>query len=167
MKKMSVRGQKWLKCFHIFFAGLWVGAAACLTLKQFFINPSDGMELYGVTSTLKFIDDFIIIPGALGSLLTALIYSIWTNWGWFRHRWITVKWCINLYGVIFGTVCLGPWLNSLPPIVREQGLSALSDAAFLENRQKLMIFGTFQALTIVLACFVSVLKPWKKRGRKK
>ena len=73
MKKLSVRAQKWLKAFHVLFAGIWVDAALRLTLKQFFINPADGMELYGITATLKFIDDFILIPGAIGSLLTALI----------------------------------------------------------------------------------------------
>jgi hypothetical protein len=164
MKKMSARAQKWLKSFHILFAGLWVGAAVSLSLKQFIINPRDGMELYGITATLKFIDDFILIPGAIGSLLTALIYSLWTNWGWFKHRWITVKWCINILGVILGTFFLGPWLNGLPPIAQRLGLTALSDTTFSHNRRMLMIFGTFQAATIAFAFFISTLKPWRKRG---
>lgn len=163
MKKLSVRAQKWLKTFHVLFAGIWVGAALSLTLKQFFINPANGMELYGITSTLKFIDDFIIIPGAIGSLLTAFIYSIWTKWGWFKHKWIAVKWCINLYGVIFGTFWLGPWLNSLVPIAKDKGLSALADPLFFHNRNMLMVWGSFQAATIVFAFFLSTLKPWKKK----
>jgi hypothetical protein len=40
MKKLSVRAQKWLKTFHVLFAGIWVGAALSLTLKQFFISPA-------------------------------------------------------------------------------------------------------------------------------
>jgi hypothetical protein len=28
----------------------------------------------------------------------------------------------------------------------------------------LIIFGTFQAVTIAFAFFISVLKPWRKRG---
>jgi hypothetical protein len=40
MKKISVRAQKWLKTFHVLFAGPWVGAAISLTLKQFFISPA-------------------------------------------------------------------------------------------------------------------------------
>ncbi|MCJ7594797.1 MAG: hypothetical protein MUO52_08525 [Desulfobacterales bacterium] len=165
MKKLSARGQRWLKGFHVFFSCLWVGAAVSLSLKQFFVNPSDGLELYGITSTLKFIDDFIIIPGAIGSLLTALIYSIWTNWGWFKHRWVTVKWAINLYGVIFGTFWLGPWLNGLVPIAKAEGLNALSNPTFLHNMTMLYWFGTFQVATLIFAVFISVLKPWKtKKG---
>ena len=163
MAKISGSGQKWLKGFHVFFAGLWIGGAVALNLKQFFVNPTDGMELYGIVSTMKFIDDFIIIPGAVGLVLTGLLYSIWTNWGWFKHPWVTVKWCINLYGVIFGTFFLGPWLNSLPPIALNKGLTALSDPTFMHNRRMLIIFGTFQVATIIFAVFVSALKPWKKK----
>ena len=166
MKKISPKAQRWLKSFHIFFAGLWVGAAACLTLKNFFINPDNGMELYGIIVTLKFVDDLILIPGAVGSLLTALIYSLWTNWGWFKHRWITVKWCINIFGLIFGTFFLGPWLNGLPPIVKKLGLDALSDPTYLHNRRMLMTLGTIQAATVFFAVFISVLKPWRKRVKK-
>jgi hypothetical protein len=164
MKKLSARGQKWLKAIHLFFAAMWTGAAVCLMLQQYFLDPGDGPALYGVLVSLKFIDDFVIIPGAMGLLLTGLNYSIWTNWGWFRHRWITVKWCITVYGIIFGTFWLGPWLNALPPLAQSAGLSASTAPLVLHNRAMLLGFGTFQALTIFFAVFISVLKPWKKKG---
>jgi hypothetical protein len=91
MKKLSSKGQKWLKCLHIYSACVWTGCATALTIKLFFINPEDGNELYGILSALDFIDLFILVPGAIGTFLTALVYSIWTNWGWFKHNWITVK----------------------------------------------------------------------------
>ncbi|PKN61278.1 MAG: hypothetical protein CVU57_30215 [Deltaproteobacteria bacterium HGW-Deltaproteobacteria-15] len=166
MKKFGAKGQRWLKVFHLFFACLWVGGAVTLCSKQFFVNPADGGELYGILWTLRYVDDWIIIPGAMGSLLTGLLYSLKTNWGWFKHRWVTVKWVINLYGVIFGTFWLGPWLNSLPPIAKTQGIQALSDPVFAHNRTMLLVFGTFQAATCVFAVFVSVLKPWKTRGQR-
>jgi hypothetical protein len=162
MKKFGARGQRWLKTFHVFFACLWVGGAVALSSKQFFIHPSDGGELYGILSMLTYVDDYIIVPGAIGSLLTGFLYSLKTNWGWFKHRWVTVKWLINLFGVIFGTFWLGPWLNSLPPMAKTLGLQALTDPAYMRNKTMLLVFGTFQAATIVFAVFVSVLKPWKK-----
>lgn len=165
MKKMGAQGQKWLKGFHILFACMWVGGAITLTLKQMFLHAESGMELYGITATMNFID-YIIIPGAAGCLLTGLLYSTFTNWGWFKHNWVTVKWVICLYGVIFGTYPLGPWMGTLVDIARDQGLAALSDPTFIHIRQMLMIFGTFQALTIVFAVFISTLKPWKRAKNK-
>jgi hypothetical protein len=166
MKRMSATGQRWLKCFHVLSAGVWVGTAVSLATKQFFITPSREAELFGILSTLDFIDLGVLVPGAIGTLITGLIYSIWTNWGWFRHRWITVKWIICLFGVSFGTYPLGPWLSSLVQISEKQGLASFHDPLFMHNYSMLSLFGTFQALTIVFAFFVSVLKPWgKKKAR--
>jgi hypothetical protein len=164
-RRLSTHGQKWLKCFHALAAGIWVGTGVSLATKQFFITPSQGPELFGILSTLDFVDLYILVPGAMGTLVTALIYSIWTNWGWFRHRWITVKWCICAFGIVFGTYPLGPWLSGMAKIAREQGMSSYRDAVFMHNLSMLMIFGTFQAATIVFAFFLSVLKPWKKKEK--
>ena len=73
-----------------------------------------------------------------------------------------VKWVICLYGVIFGTYPLGPWMKGLVQISQKAGLGALSDPVFLHNRKMLLIFGTFQTLTLVFAVFITSLKPWKK-----
>lgn len=165
MKKMSAKGQKWLKGIHILCACMWVGAAIILSLMNPFIKATDGMQLYGIDVSMKFIDDFIIIPGANGALLTGLVYSIFTGWGWFKHKWIIVKWCITIFGVIFGTFWLGPWVNELGPISKVQGLSALADPSYLHNRHMVLYWGTFQLSTLVLALFLSVLKPWKRRKK--
>ena len=166
MKKISMHWQRWLKGFHVLFACMWVGAAMVLTVKQFFIHPSTGGELYGIVSTMDFIDIVIIIPGAIGVLITGLIFSIWTHWGWFKHNWITVKWVICLYGVIFGTYPLGPWMSGLASIAKEKGLSALTDPAYLHNQTMLYLFGTFQAATLIFAVFITALRPWKKKEGK-
>jgi len=166
VKKLGVTGQKWLKCFHVLSAGVWVGTAVSLSTKQFFITPSREGELFGILSTLDFIDLCVLVPGAIGTLATGLIYSIWTNWGWFRHRWVTVKWVICLFGVTFGTYPLGPWLSGMTRISGERGLTSFNDAVFMHNRSLLLVFGTFQALTIIFAFFVSVLKPWREKKGK-
>jgi hypothetical protein len=120
MKKLGSRGQRWLKCFHVLSAGIWVGCAVTLTIKQFFVAPKNGSELYGVVATLDFIDLFVLVPGAIGTLITALIYSLWTKWGWFKHNWIIVKWIICLFGIIFGTFWLG--LSTAGAMVERNGL---------------------------------------------
>jgi hypothetical protein len=165
MKKMSARGQRWLKGFHIAFACLWVGAGVSLLLMQMGMSATDGKTLYGIDLSKKFIDDFIIIPGAFGSLITGLLYSLFTNWGFFKHRWVTVKWIINVGGIVFGTFWLGPWLNSMPPISGALGLEALSDPTYVHCKTMNTWWGPLQVLTLIFAVFVSVLKPWRKGKR--
>ncbi len=163
MKKMGATGQRRLKCIHQICACLWVGGAVSLTLMNFLMIPADGAALYGIHLAMKFIDDFIIIPGAVGLLLSGLVYSVFTNWGWIRHTWIAAKWIINIYGVVFGTFMLGPWVNSLAPLAKEMGPAVLSNPVYLNNVLMLRIWGTFQVSTIIFALIISVLKPWKRR----
>ena len=165
MKKLSSKGQRWLKSLHIYSACVWAGCATTLMIMQFFVDPDDGSEFYGILYTLDFIDLFILVPGAIGVFLTALVYSIWTNWGWFKHNWITVKWIICVFGLVFGTFWLGPWLSDMAHIAKDQGLKALDDPTYLSNRKNSMIYGTFQGLTVVFAVFISTLKPWKKKRK--
>ena len=163
MKNLSAKGQKWLKCLHIYSACVWVGCATVLTVMQFFIEPENGSELYGIVATLDFLDLFILVPGAIGTFLTALVYSIWTNWGWFKHNWIIVKWIICIFGIIFGTFWLGPWISEMSNIAKNKGMEALTDSLYTGNRYKVMVLGTFQTWTITFAMFISTLKPWKKK----
>ena len=114
---------------------------------------------------MDFIHIFVIIPGAIGVLLTGVVFSLWTNWGWFRHNWISVKWVICLYGVGFGTYPLGPWMSGLDRISQEKGLAALADPTYLHNQTMLYTFGTFQAATLIFAVFITALKPWKKKEK--
>ncbi|NMB65440.1 MAG: hypothetical protein GYA16_11300 [Spirochaetes bacterium] len=160
--QIHFHNQKWLKAFHVLFVIMWVGGAITLSSKQFFINAASDSELYGILSTLHYIDIFIIIPGAMGCLITGILYSSLTNWGWFTYKWIIVKWIICLYGVIFGTYPLGPWLENLVDIAKVQGLASYNDLQFIHSLTMSRLFGTFQALTLVFACFISSLKPWGK-----
>ncbi len=84
MKKMSPKAQRWLKLVHVFLAALWLASAIILVVTPIFVRLDQNNTLYGGMLVLKFIDDFIIIPAANGCLLTGLIYSIWTNWGFFQ-----------------------------------------------------------------------------------
>jgi hypothetical protein len=70
-----------------------------------------------------------------------------------------------VYGVAFGTYPLGPWMSGLAHISKKQGLAAFSDPTYLHNRTMLYIFGTFQASTLILAIFITALKPWKKKSK--
>lgn len=163
MKKLSAKGQRWLKCLHIYSACVWLGCATALAIMQFIIKPTSGDELHGSLSALYSIDILILVPGAIGTLLTAIVYSTWTNWGWFKHRWIVVKWIICIFGMFFGTFYLGPWLSEMSEISKIKGMDALTDPQYLGSRFNIIFFGSLQTLTVVFAMFISTLKPWRKK----
>ena len=106
-----------------------------------------------------------VVAGFLAVFFVAIVYSTFANWGWFKHKWITVKWCINAFGMILGTFWLGQWVNTLPAVARVEGLNAISNPDYLHAKSMILSWGGFQAATIIAAVFISTLKPWKMKKR--
>lgn len=165
MKKFGAQGQRILKIFHLITACLWVGGAIALNLMGLMLGPAEsGPELLGYDLARKFVDDLIIIPGAMGCLISGLLISWLTPWGFFKHRWVAVKWVLTVACILFGTFYLGPKINGQPPISQELGLAALSDPLYVANRFNNALGGGLQVLAILFMLAISVLKPWKKRA---
>jgi len=165
MKKLGTTGMRSLKIVHLFFISMWVGGGISLTLVLFLSKPVTGDELYAVNASMKIIDDFMIIPGAMGNILTGVLYGIWTNWGFFKHRWLTVKWILAVAQIIFGTFWLGPWLNGNAAIADAERIMALQNPAFLHNQSMNATWGTAQVALLLVMVGISVLKPWKTKQK--
>ncbi|MDL2260431.1 hypothetical protein LJB99_06130 [Deltaproteobacteria bacterium OttesenSCG-928-K17] len=168
MKKLGARGQKILKSVHLILAGMWIGGALGLTLMIACLGPAaSGGELYGYDLAMKFIDDALIIPGAMGCLLSGLLISLFTPWGFFKHRWVAVKWILTVGCILFGTFYLGPQVNGRPPISEALGLAALNDAAYNAAHSRNFFGGLAQFGAIVFMTAISVIKPWRKKATEK
>lgn len=160
MPKVGAKGRQWLRGLHFLLAGIWVGGGLALFLLQG--AAKGGEEVYGVTAAMRLVDDAVIIPGALGSLISGLLLSWLTPWGFFKHRWITVKLALNVAAIIFGTFWLGPWVNGQAAIAAAERAAALTNPAYLYNAKMNYIFGGVQVAVIMALFFVSALKPWGK-----
>lgn len=163
IKKLKPQAVKILKMFHIFFAFCWVVGGVALCLLVFITYPQSGDELYMRSRILQIVDDYFIIYGALGAFFTGLIYSIWTNWGFFKHTWIIVKWIMIILQILFGTFVLGPCINNNVIIADQFRDAALTDPIFLANIQTTQIWGTVQTALLLAVIVISVQKPWKKK----
>lgn len=161
MKKLNPYQTLWLKTLHILFACAWVGGACSMVMLQSFKGGFSAEYQAGVAISLKIIDDYIVIIGANGALLTGLIYSLCTPWGFFRWHWITFKWILTVALIAFGTFFLGPWVNGMVDITRQLGVGAATNAAYLHNAEMSLLWGTAQFVITLSLIVVSVLKPWK------
>ena len=57
-------------------------------------------------------------------------------------------------------------MSGLAHISKEQGMAALADPTYMHNRTMLLVFGTFQAATLIFAVWITALKPWKRKARR-
>lgn len=167
MKKLDVKAKNWLLSFHVAFGGIWLGTALCIVaiaiIKR---NLPDKDALYGINLMLKFMDDWVIIPSAMLSLLTGGLLCWLTIWGFTKHYWVIVKWVATMTLIATGTIWLGPWLNRMAAISQAQRLQALQNPAYLFAQQGVIIGGLLQTTCLLIIVAISVLKPWGRRFAK-
>jgi hypothetical protein len=168
MKKLGKNGLKWLKGFHMIAVSCWIGGAAALILLYFLKrNVGDGGVLYGINQSIHHVDMVVVVlPGALGCLVTGIIYSAFSNWGFFKHNWMIFKWIVTVFAILFGTFYLGPWETAMMEISSKLGMSALTDPDYLYNQKMNLIFGTLQCMVLMVTVFISIFKPWRRKSRK-
>ncbi|WP_347490771.1 DUF2269 family protein [Desulfoscipio sp. XC116] len=167
MKNLSLKGRAWLKSFHILFCCAWVGAALSIVLLGLVKgHVPNGDELYAVNASIKLVDDYIIIPAALGSLITGLLICWLTNWGFFKHKWIIVKLVMTVGQILFGTFFLGKWTNGAAAITDMERALSLQNQTYLYFREMSSYFGSAQAFLLIVLVFISVFKPWRVKKEK-
>lgn len=162
MKKLKPNGIKVLKICHLIFVMMWVVGVAAMVLISY-LSYQTGDELYTGLRINRLIDDFLVIPGAIFTTLTAIIYGIWTNWGFFKHRWIIVKWIVSIVIIILGTFYFSPILDSCLEIADTTRDAALGNSEVAEGIRINLIGGMTQGSALVFLVVISVLKPWKKK----
>ncbi len=164
MLKLKAKGLKWLKSFHLLAVCCWVGGAVSLIMLYFIKNGvTNGGVLHGINQSIHQVDmAVVVIPGALGCLLTGLIYSMFSSWGFFKHSWITLKWIITIGAILFGTFYLGPWETAMTEVSGRIGIEALNNPVYQRSESMNLIFGSAQVLILIVTIFISVFKPLKK-----
>jgi hypothetical protein len=163
MKKLESNGLKVLKIVHLFCAFLWIGGALSMLLLLLTTSPEKNYGMYMRSLSLQLIDDWLIIPGAIGCMLTGVVYGVWSKWGFFKHNWITVKWILTILMALFGTFAMGPWVNDNVYPIDELFRYTTDNNVFAHNVFLTMICGIIQTICLLLVVVISVFKPWKKK----
>ena len=156
--------KKWLVAAHVVFGAIWFGTALCMVAIAIFNRHTpQGDALYTVNAVMKLLDDFIIIPAAVLSLLTGGLLCWLTIWGFFKHYWVITKWIMTITLIVFGTIWLGPWLNSATAISDTERLNAFQNPLYAFDVKGMMIGAVIQTLSILAIIIISILKPWGRR----
>jgi large-conductance mechanosensitive channel len=168
MVKLSSHGLKWLKGFHLLTVAFWVGGGFAM-LMLYFLNETaiDGQVLFGINKSIHMIDiGVVVIPGAFGCLITGLIYSTFSSWGFFKHKWIIFKWIVTVGAILMGMFFLGPWETTMMELSGDLGISALKNEEYQYVEKMGFIFGTVQFLLLAVTIFISIFKPWECKKQK-
>ena len=167
MKKLGIRGRRWLKAFHVLFSMTWIGAGITTTIIPFVTgNTTSGAELYAYNEVIL-LGDLIIIPCAVLCVITALLLCWQTPWGFFKYWSVFIQLVCWAVAIVLGITCLGPWTDDLVRISKAEGLAALQNGEYLYALQMIKILGIVWIIILIFAAFVSVIKPWGRIGKTK
>ena len=166
MKKLGTKGTKVLKTLHLIFAMLWTSGGIAMILITFLSDAKSQDELLIKNGILLMIDNWLIIVSAIATFIIGIIYGVYTNWGFFKYKWITVKWIVTVIQMVYGTFVYHPSLTQNIEIINKLGAAATQDETFLSNLTLMQISGFFQSGLLLILIVISVFKPWKTKKAK-
>jgi len=144
---------------------MWLGGIVTLLLLSVaFRAPTSDGALAAVRSAMKLIDYGVIIPACFGSLLSGIGFMALTNWGFLKHRWVIIKWSATATMIVFGALCLGPWVDATAAMATDSGVSALARDEYTQTAGRVTIFAAVQLLLLVALVVLSSFKPWGRRS---
>ncbi len=159
------RGQKMLKWLHLTFVAFCLGGLLSMLVLSLLKNEIRTENPYLIDLAIYRLFNIVVNNSFYAVLITAFIYALFTNWGFFRHRWIATKW----FGVLLLFIYVWFWMA--PAI---SGMVSLADGGFVlsgtrdeylayvqQSRFLILIAG----LVFILIVFISIFKPWGMRKR--
>jgi len=155
--KFSSKEYKIIKIIHILSSGIWIGASVIgLFLLTVVLNKNNLLE---ILLTVHFIDLLIIIPANLTTFITGILFSKFTEWGFFKHKWIIIKYIINIIPILGGTFIFAPSIKKMLAIVEKDGKNALLNPSFILAKN--IFTGSFVVilLLLIVAVCLTVIKP--------
>jgi hypothetical protein len=164
-KLLGPSGKQWLKSIHLILSVVWLGGAICMHALRFAWKPSSAGDLYFVDHTIVLLDHWIMIPSSLGALLTGLLESWLTTWGFFKFRWVTLKWIVTTAIMLYGPFFQAQWAKKMEAISQVEGLLALHNPVYLQLRLLYHFSGMVMITLLVLLPIISVLKPWARQDQ--
>ncbi len=162
---LGTTGKKWLKSIHLILSVIWLGAAISMNVLRYAWSPSANGDLYAVDHSIALIDNWVVVPAAWGSLLTGLLESWLTTWGFFKYRWVTVKWIVTVAIMIYAPLFISQWDRNIQAISKADGLLALQNPDYLQYRLLYTTSGITLIAALSFLSIISTLKPWMKKDK--
>jgi len=165
---MTACYKKILKVFHVIFAASMFGGLVSilimLTVKQ--NHPMMGENIFIMDLSIFKIFTWAVNYAFFALMLTSLIFGLFTEWKFIKHRWLIFKWVVVLIMFAVTWFGLGPAINGMTSIA-DARLNLTLNREYLNFQQKAIVFTIIEGVSVILIILISVLKPWGVRNIKR
>ncbi|MBV7506716.1 DUF2269 family protein [Bacillus sp. sid0103] len=168
MRKLNLTQRKWLIILHLLFAAIMFGVSIVfLILSITAANTNDAGVLKACYTIMHVLSKTSVRASTIGTVVTGILLSVWTQWGLFRFYWIIIKEGLTILSILLGPFAMYTLTLKAVTLTSKEGLNALLDPAFTVNKWQLWIGIILQIISLVLMFVISVFKPWGQRKMKK
>jgi hypothetical protein len=136
----------------------WMGAVAAFLALALAGLGGDAETVRGAYVAMRPITSYVLVPLAVGTLVTGVVQSLGTSWGLFRYYWVVVKLVVTVFAVAVLLGELGTIGHAVDAAV--EGPLARDDLRAL--RVTLVAHSGGGLLVLVLPLVLSI---WKPPGR--
>ncbi|MXQ53695.1 hypothetical protein [Shimazuella alba] len=168
--RLNQKKKQFLVAVHVISVASWIGGTFGMLLLGFYLqNAVDEHQLHYTLLSMEVIDENLLKYPALLSLLTGILLSIWTQWGLFKHYWITIKLVLTLLTITIGILFLNKWTTGLLEFINKLGVASLQNQDFQNSWLSIIIVASFNLLCLLFMVFITYYKPFgkiTKRGKK-
>ena len=168
LNKISMTQRKWLLSLHLLFSAIMLGTAvAFLILSIAAASTADEGILKACYRGMLILSRTSVRASTIGTIVTGILLSVWTQWGLFKYYWIIAKEALTVLSVLIGPFGMHLWSLRAVELTQAYGLGALHDPAFAANRSQMMTGIALQIVSLAAMFVLSVFKPWGRRRKKR
>lgn len=152
---------KLVKALHLMASVCWIGGAFALLvlagLRE--VSRLDSELVRGINLCIFYVDSLLVLPGVLGCIVTGLLYSVYTPFGFIKYFWIAYKWIVCLNAFFWGSLFLGPWSDDLFICAVEYGFYDILDLVYNCVMPQTSWGAYLQILLLSSVVVISVYRP--------
>ncbi len=98
---MSPRVRKLSLSVHLTFSVGWIGAVlAYLALGVAAVTSQEVQTVRAAWTAMELTGWYVIVPLAIGSLLTGVLMALGTKWGLFRYYWVAISFALTVVSTV-------------------------------------------------------------------
>jgi hypothetical protein len=164
---MAPRLRKLALTAHVTSSVGWMGAVACfLALAIVGLTGREEQVVRATYVAMKTTTWAVIVPLCLASLVTGLIESLGTPWGFFRHYWVVAKLALT----VLATVVLLAHTQPIGLLAHAAARASLALGDLRAVRVQLLVDAAAALLVLLVATLLAIYKPrgmtaygWRKQ----
>jgi len=149
-----------LKLGHIISSCIWFGAVVSIGVLLYLNHESGSTEeLNAFNLGIHCLDNFLIGPSVVVSVLSGVFLCFNNNLQLFACRWVLKKWLGSLFAVEFGVIWLAPWLRQMEIICRINQYMVFTIPVYYRTYYLNHVSLLVQEIMLLYLILISLLKP--------